>query len=131
MHDVRKSFGRPVVMLHGGILSALDYASMLDLVESLGYRGIAFDRPGHVYSDRPRTKLDPIAQADCSTAPPNSRAWKNRSWWVTLGVACLYSHTLWSIQKNCPGSSCSLLQFDGHEDDRVQKHGLLFVPLIV
>lgn len=63
LHFVRKGSGRPVVMLHGGILSALDYASVLDMVESLGFQGIAFDRPGYGYSDRPRTKLDPIAQA--------------------------------------------------------------------
>ncbi len=64
LHYVRKGNGKPVVFLHGGILSANDFDSVLDLAAAKGYSAIAFDRPGNGYSERPRGEIaTPVVQA--------------------------------------------------------------------
>lgn len=53
MHYVEKGEGRPVVLIHGGLGSVYDFTlSVFDQV-SREYRTVAFDRPGHGYSQRP------------------------------------------------------------------------------
>jgi pimeloyl-ACP methyl ester carboxylesterase len=56
LHYLAAGAGRPVVLLHGnpGFVQdfALDTAALLSLL-AREYRVIAFDRPGHGYSDRP------------------------------------------------------------------------------
>lgn len=66
LHYLERGAGPPVVLLHGNVVSAEDYAwsGVLDLVAN-GHRVVAFDRPGFGYSDRPHGKLwTPGAQAD-------------------------------------------------------------------
>lgn len=53
LHYIRKGEGMPVVFLHGGILTANDFAEVVELASSRGYQAIAFDRPGYGYSERP------------------------------------------------------------------------------
>ncbi|MBB6636578.1 alpha/beta hydrolase [Cohnella thailandensis] len=53
LHFIRKGEGRPVVFLHGGVLTAEDYRETIDIAARSGYCGIAFDRPGYGYSERP------------------------------------------------------------------------------
>lgn len=53
LHYVSKGDGKPIVFLHGGILSTYDYSRVLDLVHR-DCRAIAFDRPRYGYSERPR-----------------------------------------------------------------------------
>ncbi|MGZ9583677.1 alpha/beta fold hydrolase [Paenibacillus marinisediminis] len=52
LHYVSKGEGKPIVFLHGGILSVHDYLSVVDAA-SRHYHAIAFDRPGYGYSERP------------------------------------------------------------------------------
>lgn len=66
LHYMEKGEGPPVVLIHGNIVTAEDfaYSGLFDLVATR-YRVVAFDRPGMGYSDRPRGKLwTPAAQAD-------------------------------------------------------------------
>lgn len=46
--------GQPVVFLHGGILSSVDFMDVLPLAAQQGYRAIAFDRPGYGHSRLPK-----------------------------------------------------------------------------
>lgn len=50
---VSKGEGRPVVFLHGGVLTGNDFRESIDLAASAGFHGIAFDRPGYGHSERP------------------------------------------------------------------------------
>lgn len=62
LHYIRKGEGMPVVFLHGGILTANDFAEVVELASSRGYQAIAFDRPGYGYSERPGD--GPVTPAD-------------------------------------------------------------------
>jgi pimeloyl-ACP methyl ester carboxylesterase len=63
LHYICKGEGQPVVFLHGGILSASDYAQVIDLAAT-EYQAISFDRPGYGYSERPQKEMvTPIVQA--------------------------------------------------------------------
>lgn len=53
LHYISKGEGRPVVFLHGGVLTGNDFRESIDLAASAGYHGIAFDRPGYGHSERP------------------------------------------------------------------------------
>jgi pimeloyl-ACP methyl ester carboxylesterase len=66
LHYLEQGEGPPVVLLHGNVVTAEDfaYSGLLDLAAER-HRVIAFDRPGMGYSDRPNRKLwTPGAQAD-------------------------------------------------------------------
>jgi pimeloyl-ACP methyl ester carboxylesterase len=66
LHYLDQGEGPPVVLLHGNIVTAEDfaYSGLLDLAAE-HHRVIAFDRPGMGYSDRPNGRLwTPRAQAD-------------------------------------------------------------------
>ncbi|WP_126426867.1 alpha/beta fold hydrolase [Brevibacillus marinus] len=64
LHYLEKGTGKPVVFLHGGVLSADDFADVLELTARQGYRAIAFDRPGYGHSERPRKEaVTPAVQA--------------------------------------------------------------------
>jgi pimeloyl-ACP methyl ester carboxylesterase len=55
LHYLERGQGRPVVLLHGNVVTAEDFelSGVLDLLAERGYRVVAFDRPGFGYSDRP------------------------------------------------------------------------------
>ncbi|HBZ10207.1 MAG TPA: alpha/beta hydrolase [Bacillus bacterium] len=63
LHYYIEGEGKPIVFLHGAMLSGNDYKDVLHLAASQGYQGLAFDRPGYGYSDRPEGKVTPISQA--------------------------------------------------------------------
>jgi pimeloyl-ACP methyl ester carboxylesterase len=66
LHYLEQGEGPPVVLLHGNVVTAEDfaYSGLLDLTAK-SHRVIAFDRPGMGYSDRPNGRLwTPGAQAD-------------------------------------------------------------------
>lgn len=64
LHYISEGAGKPIVFLHGGILSSRDFQDVLSLAAKQGYHAIAFDRPGYGYSDRPKhEKVTPILQA--------------------------------------------------------------------
>jgi len=66
LHYLEQGEGPPVVLLHGNVVTAEDfaYSGILDLVAER-HRVIAFDRPGMGHSDRPNGRLwTPGAQAD-------------------------------------------------------------------
>ncbi|GIO13671.1 alpha/beta hydrolase [Cohnella xylanilytica] len=64
LHYRSRGEGRPIVYLHGGVLTGDDFKEAIELAAAEGYRGIAFDRPGYGYSERPRNgKVTPNAQA--------------------------------------------------------------------
>lgn len=64
LHYISKGEGRTVVFLHGGVLTGNDFKQVIDLAASSGFRGIAFDRPGYGYSDRPgNMQMTPKMQA--------------------------------------------------------------------
>lgn len=64
LHYIEQGDGKPVVLLHGGILSSVDFTDVIGLAARQGYRAIAFDRPGYGYSERPHCeRATPIVQA--------------------------------------------------------------------
>jgi pimeloyl-ACP methyl ester carboxylesterase len=64
LHYFDKGEGRPVVFLHGGVLTGNDFDQAMDIALSRGYRVISFDRPGYGYSERPKNeKVTPMTQA--------------------------------------------------------------------
>lgn len=58
MHYVERGSGQPVLLLHGTGSMVQDFmvSGLFDLAAGK-YRVIAFDRPGHGYSERPRSKI--------------------------------------------------------------------------
>jgi pimeloyl-ACP methyl ester carboxylesterase len=56
LHYLERGEGPPVVLLHGNVVTAEDWAlsGVLDRVAARGHRVIAFDRPGYGHSGRPR-----------------------------------------------------------------------------
>jgi pimeloyl-ACP methyl ester carboxylesterase len=64
LHYLSKGTGKPIVFLHGGVLSSDDFSVVLELAADKGYKAIAFDRPGYGHSERPTNKkFTPITQA--------------------------------------------------------------------
>lgn len=63
LHYIRKGTGKPVVFLHGGVLTGNDFANVIHIAASKGYQAIAFDRPGYGHSERPSHNMTPIDQA--------------------------------------------------------------------
>jgi pimeloyl-ACP methyl ester carboxylesterase len=67
LHYLEKSGGRPVVFLHGNVVTAEDFelSGLLDLAAERQFHVVAFDRPGFGYSDRPPGAMwTPARQAD-------------------------------------------------------------------
>ncbi len=58
LHYVSKGTGKPIVFLHGGILSVHDYSSVVELV-SENYNAIAFDSPGMAIVNDQKVKIQP------------------------------------------------------------------------
>lgn len=63
LHFIEEGEGQPVVFLHGGIVSSLDFTEAVTIAAQRGYRAMAFDRPGYGHSERPRGQATPIVQA--------------------------------------------------------------------
>lgn len=64
LHYIIKGDGKPLVFIHGGILTCNDFEKVINLAATQGYQGISFDRPGYGYSQRYRhKKMTPIEQA--------------------------------------------------------------------
>jgi pimeloyl-ACP methyl ester carboxylesterase len=65
LHYVRKGSGTPVVLLHGNAGSVHDFTLTIFDRLTANFDAIAFDRPGHGFSDRPATEiLTPSEQAE-------------------------------------------------------------------
>jgi pimeloyl-ACP methyl ester carboxylesterase len=67
LHYLERGSGRPVVLLHGNVVTAEDFelSGLLDLTADRQCRVVAFDRPGLGYSDRPHGAMrTPAQQAD-------------------------------------------------------------------
>lgn len=54
LHYVSRGEGVPVVLLHGNAGFTHDYSAVMRSLAEHGYRAIAFDRPGHGQSERPK-----------------------------------------------------------------------------
>lgn len=64
LHYISKGDGKPLVFIHGGILTANDFEKVMDLAAAQGYHAISFDRPGYGYSQRYKDKkMTPVEQA--------------------------------------------------------------------
>ncbi|GAA0471456.1 alpha/beta hydrolase [Alkalibacillus silvisoli] len=63
LHYIQEGVGQPVVFLHGGILSSRDFEEVVRLTASKGFQAIVFDRPGYGFSERPKSEVTPIKQA--------------------------------------------------------------------
>ena len=67
LHYLERGGRRPVVFLHGNVVTADDFelSGLLDLAAERQCHVVAFDRPGFGYSDRPRGPMwTPARQAD-------------------------------------------------------------------
>lgn len=65
LHYINRGTGKPIVFLHGGVLSSEDFSEVIELAATKGYHAIAFDRPGYGHSERPKGKeVTPITQAN-------------------------------------------------------------------
>jgi pimeloyl-ACP methyl ester carboxylesterase len=67
LHYLEKGGGRPIVFLHGNVVTAedCDLSGLPDLASERHYHVVAFDRPGFGYSDRPSGAMcTPARQAD-------------------------------------------------------------------
>ncbi|PYS82008.1 MAG: hypothetical protein DMF67_14410 [Acidobacteria bacterium] len=53
LHYLSRGEGRPVVLLHGNSGFAHDFAAVLETLDAGEFRALAFDRPGHGFSERP------------------------------------------------------------------------------
>lgn len=53
LHYLSRGGGRPVVLLHGNSGFAHDFTSVLEAIDAGEFRALAFDRPGHGFSERP------------------------------------------------------------------------------
>lgn len=53
LHFLSRGAGRPVVLLHGNSGFAHDFGSVLEALDRTEFRALAFDRPGHGFSERP------------------------------------------------------------------------------
>lgn len=53
LHYLSRGEGRPVVLLHGNSGFAHDFAAVLEALDAGEFRALAFDRPGHGFSERP------------------------------------------------------------------------------
>lgn len=63
LHYISKGDGKPLVFIHGGILTGNDFEKVIDLAAAQGYHAISFDRPGYGYSQRYKDKkMTPIEQ---------------------------------------------------------------------
>jgi len=64
LHYISQGTGRPVVFLHGGVLTCNDFKDVISFAAKQGFRAIAFDRPGYGSSERPKNeKVTPFVQA--------------------------------------------------------------------
>lgn len=64
LHYVSKGSGKPVVFLHGGVLTGNDFEKVMEKAVAQGYHAISFDRPGYGYSERPQNEeVTPVVQA--------------------------------------------------------------------
>jgi pimeloyl-ACP methyl ester carboxylesterase len=57
LHHVSEGAGAPVVLLHGNAGFTHDYSAVMRSLAARGYRALAFDRPGHGQSERPKKEL--------------------------------------------------------------------------
>ncbi|RAL24293.1 alpha/beta hydrolase [Thermoflavimicrobium daqui] len=64
LHYISEGSGKPIVFLHGGVLTGDDFRKVIKLAVKQGYHTIAFDRPGYGYSERPKSEdATPMVQA--------------------------------------------------------------------
>lgn len=64
LHYINKGSGKPIVFLHGGILTGHDFEKVVEMAAEQGYHAISFDRPGYGHSERPQNEeVTPIVQA--------------------------------------------------------------------
>jgi pimeloyl-ACP methyl ester carboxylesterase len=64
LHYVDRGSGRPIVLLHGAFGALEDYTATIFDPLTRHYRAVAFDRPGHGYSQRPKSEVcTPAVQA--------------------------------------------------------------------
>ena len=86
-----------VVLLHGASTSLLDFQQNLLASLSSSYRVLAFDRPGHGYSDRDKSWVDPAEQASVIIMGLNQigvekAVWIGHSWAGSVVLAALLDH---------------------------------------
>lgn len=63
-HFVDRGAGPPILFVHGAFGASQDFVSTVIPELSSRYRCIAWDRPGHGYSERPSVVADPGVQAE-------------------------------------------------------------------
>lgn len=57
LHYVSQGVGQPVVLVHGNPGFLQDYAAIVADLASRNFRAVAFDRPGHGFSQRPAHQI--------------------------------------------------------------------------
>ena len=95
LHYLDQGQGFPIVLLHGASTSLLDFTTNLVPALSKHYRVLAFDRPGHGYSERDNSQWpNPEKQAELigkalSQLDIEKSIWVGHSWSGSVVLAAL------------------------------------------
>ena len=95
LHYLDQGQGFPIVLLHGASTSLLDFTTNLIPALSKHYRVLAFDRPGHGYSERDNSQWpNPAQQAELigkalSQLDIEKCIWVGHSWSGSVVLAAL------------------------------------------
>ncbi len=99
LHYIERGHGQPIVLLHGASSNLRDFASSIFDDLSRDYRVLAFDRPGHGYSQRMKGDwADPTRVADLILKASEQLGAEQpivlgHSWSGSLVMASLVEHT--------------------------------------
>jgi len=122
--------GPPVVLVHGNVVTAEDWAlsGVLDRVAARGHRVIAFDRPGYGHSQRPRGRAWAATDQADLLLRALARLGVERpvvvghSWGTLVALALALGH---------PGAARGLVLVSGYYHPTLRADALLVAPAAV
>jgi pimeloyl-ACP methyl ester carboxylesterase len=130
LHYLERGEGPPVVLIHGNVVTAEDWAlsGVLDRVAARGHRVIAFDRPGYGHSERPRGRAWAATDQADLLLRALARLGVERpvvvghSWGTLVALALALDH---------PGAARGLVLVSGYYHPTLRADALLVAPAAV